>query len=197
MRSSLVAMNLLSIWWRHQMGTFSALLALCEGNSHVTAEFRSQRPATRSCDIFLDRRLNKRLSKSSTRWWFETPSRSLWRQCNENRWLNDEMKIGACSSFGDRGDIARFSVTTAHVTVHTMGTTGPRFFRLYTHHLVAMRGAICGCSRGELTILNILTHWGRDEIDAISQTTFANAFSWMKMYWFRVKFHWNYFPRAN
>ena len=25
-----------------------------------------------------------------------------------------------------------------------------------------------------------LTHWGRDEIDAILQTTFSNAFSWMK-----------------
>ena len=26
--------------------------------------------------------LNKRLSKTSFDWWFETPSRSLWRQCN-------------------------------------------------------------------------------------------------------------------
>ena len=26
-------------WWRHQMETFSALLALCEGNSPVTGEF--------------------------------------------------------------------------------------------------------------------------------------------------------------
>ena len=25
-----------------------------------------------------------------------------------------------------------------------------------------------------------LTHWGRDEIDAISETTLSNAFSWMK-----------------
>ena len=27
--------------------------------------------------------LNKRLSKQSRGWWFETPSRSLWRHCNE------------------------------------------------------------------------------------------------------------------
>ena len=26
--------------------------------------------------------LNKRLSKQSRGWWFETPSRSLWRRCN-------------------------------------------------------------------------------------------------------------------
>ena len=41
----------------------------------------------------------------------------------------------------------------------------------------------------------ILTHWGRDKIDAISQTTFSNAFSWMKMNEFRLGFHWSLFPR--
>ena len=35
-------------WWRHQMETFSALLALFVGNSPVTDEFPSQRPMTRS-----------------------------------------------------------------------------------------------------------------------------------------------------
>ena len=40
-------------WWRHQMETFSALLAICEGNSPVTGEFPAQRPVTRSVDIFL------------------------------------------------------------------------------------------------------------------------------------------------
>ena len=28
--------------------------------------------------------------------------------------------------------------------------------------------------------VDTLTHWGRDEIDAIWQTTFSNVFSWMK-----------------
>ena len=32
-------------WWRHQMKTFSALLALCAGHSPVTGEFPSQRGA--------------------------------------------------------------------------------------------------------------------------------------------------------
>ena len=31
-------------WWRHQMETFSALLAICAGNSPVPGEFPSQRP---------------------------------------------------------------------------------------------------------------------------------------------------------
>ena len=65
-------------WWRHQMDTFSALLALCAGNSPVTGEFPSQRPVTWSFDVFFDLRLNKRLSKQSWGWWFETLSRPLW-----------------------------------------------------------------------------------------------------------------------
>ena len=69
-------------WWHHQMETFSALLALCAGNSPVTGEYPAQRPVTRSFDIFFDLCLNKRLSKQSWGWWFETPSRSLWRHCN-------------------------------------------------------------------------------------------------------------------
>ena len=39
------------------METFSALLALCEGNSPVVGEFPAQRPVTRSFDVFFDLRL--------------------------------------------------------------------------------------------------------------------------------------------
>ena len=69
-------------WWRHQMETFIALLALWAGNSPVTGEFPTQRPATRSFDVFFHLRLNKRLSKQSRGWWFETPSFPLWLQRN-------------------------------------------------------------------------------------------------------------------
>ena len=43
----------------------------------------------------------------------------------------------------------------------------------------------------DLTCMGIfgLTHWDRDKIDAILQTTFSNGFSWMKMYEFRLTFH--------
>ena len=70
-------------WWRHQMETFSALPALCAGNSPVTGEFPSQRPVTQSFGVSFDLRLNKRLSKQSRGWRFETPSRSLSHHCNE------------------------------------------------------------------------------------------------------------------
>ena len=69
-------------WWHHEMETFSALLAICAGNSPVPSEFPTQRPVTRSFGVFFDLRLNKRLSKKSRGWWFETPSRPLWRHHN-------------------------------------------------------------------------------------------------------------------
>ena len=70
-------------WWRHQMETFSALLAICAGNSPVPGEFPAQWPVALSFDIFFDLRLNKRLSKQSWGWWFETLSHPLWRHCNK------------------------------------------------------------------------------------------------------------------
>ena len=47
-----------------------------------TGEFPSQRSVTRGFGVFCDLRLNKPLSKQSIRWWFDTPSCSLWRRCN-------------------------------------------------------------------------------------------------------------------
>ena len=54
---------------------------LC-GDSPVHGEFPTQKPVTRSSDVFFDLRLNKRLSKQWWCWWFETPSCPLWHHCN-------------------------------------------------------------------------------------------------------------------
>ena len=56
---------------------------LC-GEFPAPGEFPTQRPVTRSFDVFFDLRLNKRLSKQPWGWWFETPSISLWCHCNVN-----------------------------------------------------------------------------------------------------------------
>ena len=74
---------IVSTWWRHQMETFFALLAICAGNSPVPGEFPTQRPVTRSFDVYFDLRLNKRLCKQSWGWWFETLLCPLWRHSNE------------------------------------------------------------------------------------------------------------------
>ena len=68
------------IKWKH----FPVTGPLC-------GEFTGDRwiPRTKASDVelwcfFFYLRLNKRLSKQSLGWWFETPSGSLWRQCNDN-----------------------------------------------------------------------------------------------------------------
>ena len=82
-------------WWRHQMETFSALLAICAGNSPVSGEFPAQRPVTRSFDFSFDLCPNKRLSKQSWGWWFETPTGALWRHSDGDVW---------CISYVDRNN---------------------------------------------------------------------------------------------
>ena len=54
-------------------------------------EFPTQRPVTRSFDVFFDLRPNKRLSKQWRGWWFETLSRPFWRHRNVYEY---KMKIG-------------------------------------------------------------------------------------------------------
>ena len=68
---------------------------LC-GEFTFTGEFPSQRTVMQSFNVFFDLRLNKRLSKQSWGWWFEMPSRSLWRHCNGNNhtW---PPQVGNCS----------------------------------------------------------------------------------------------------
>ena len=51
-----------------------------------------------------------------------------------------------------------------------------------------LRVPICECK--------YLTHWGRDKMNTISQTTLSSAFSWMKMFKFRLKFHWSLFLKV-
>ena len=85
---------------------FSALLALCAGNSPVSGEFPAQRPVTQSFDVFFDLRLNKKLGKQLWDWWYETPSSSLWRPCNvfqcqhthmvKSSWHGNAFRITGC-----------------------------------------------------------------------------------------------------
>ena len=59
-------------------------------------------------------------------------------------------------------------------------TTSLTLLRLHPHLSVAIES----------------THWDRNKMAAIFQTTFSNAFSWMKMYKFQLRFHWSLFLRV-
>ena len=41
----------------------------------------------------------------------------------------------------------------------------------------------------DITSRITLTHWDQDELTALLQATFSNAFSWKKMHEFQLKFH--------
>ena len=111
--------------------------------------------------------LNKRLSKESWGWWFETPSHQLWCHCN----------------------------------VMTSSGIQRKYFLLFSQHWACKWPGIVrhqGSFRHSLftwvwspNICYRLTHWGRDKMEDIFQTTFSNAFSWMKMH--ELRFHWNLF----
>ena len=84
-------------WWRHQMETFSALLALSTGNSPVTCEFPTQRPPTWRFDLHL----NKRLSKQWWGWWLETPWGLSWRHCSAPGRYGSDFFLGSSQVTGE------------------------------------------------------------------------------------------------
>ena len=123
--------------WRHQMGTFTALLALCEGNPPVTGRLPPKRPVTRSFYVFSGACLNKRLKQSIWRW-FETPWRSLWRHCNDTR-ANSECCLNEKTNPTDKETAEPLSVCEPPGT-----------------YLVPRPPSW------------LITHWGRDKMDANS-----------------------------
>ena len=53
----------------------------------------TQRPVTRSFNVFFDLHLKQQLSKQRRRRWFETPSLSLWRHCNADMYVQSDLFI--------------------------------------------------------------------------------------------------------
>ena len=66
------------IKWKH----FPRNWPFVRGIHRSPLNFPAQKPVTRSFDVFFYLRLNKRLSKQSWGWWFETLSRPLWHHCD-------------------------------------------------------------------------------------------------------------------
>ena len=70
----------------------------------------------------------------------------------------------------------------------------PAVYRAYW--LAKATWQACDLTTRQCQIPAWLTHWGRDKMAANFLTTFSNAFSWMKIYEFRLRFHWSLFPRV-
>ena len=97
---------------------FRVIGHLC-GEFTGPGESTAQRPVTRNFDVFFDLRLNKLLSKQSWSWWFETPSRPLWRH-------RYEMSFGGLS----------YIVTTPSLKWWTQKITYYMCFKNLKYHIV-------------------------------------------------------------
>ena len=122
-------------WWRHQMETFSALLALCAGNSPVPVN---------------------------------SPHKGQWR----GAWM--------------------FSLISACINAWVNNREAGDLRRHRGHYDAIVMVSHCFALSKQWPI--VLTYLRLDKMSAISQMTYSNAFSWMKMYEFRLSFHWSLFP---
>ena len=113
---------------------------LCE---EFTGEFPTQTTVTLSYDVYFDLRPNKRLSKQSWGWWFETPSRPLWRHGNEFiemkmfRWRNPLHLLHQKLSFWQLTMQPMSTISSKNDIFHSMfiRVTKARFRSLVKHDL--------------------------------------------------------------
>ena len=136
----------------------------------------TQRPVTWSFDVFFDLRLNKRLSKQSWDWWFETLSCPLWRHCN-----------------GLVGHMPLYTIAMWNQYIPNLSRNHAWF---PSKHPTRWWPSTVTNLHGHRQAQWLLTHWGREKMAAISQTTLSNAFSWMEKLAFGLKFHWSLFLRV-
>ena len=147
-------------WWRHQMETFSALLALCAGNSRVSG-------VTWSFDVFFDLCPNQRLSKQWLGWWFETLSCSLWRHSNDFQYHP-----------------ATANVTNILVRSSAYSETCGKWLQPGQEYLIESKYLI-------------ITHWGRDQMDAISQKDIFKCISLNENVWIPIEISLKFVPKGH
>ena len=76
---------------------------------------------------------------------------------------------------------------------HLCGSCGHAEIGWYQSYVLGKVRIQCVTMSDGIVGTVMLTHWGRDKMDAISQMTFSSAFSWMKMFEFLSKCQWNLF----
>ena len=73
---------------------------------------------------------------------------------------------------------------------------------IYPHILVEWHGGMTSETMPVKSLYSLFAvtwfvkHRSREKMAAIFQMTITNAFSWMKMHTFRLRFHWSLFPRV-
>ena len=166
------------------METFSALLAICVGNSPVNGEFPTQRPVTRSFGVsFICIWINS--------WVNNGEAGDL--SCNRAHYGVIVMKIADILQIIFWNAFSWMKITIYWFKFHSNCPKG-------SINDIVIIGSTNGFAAGNAPFpdepqLRPLTHLPLDKMTAISQTTFSNAFSWMQLYEFRLRFHWSLFLR--
>ena len=136
------------------METFSALLALCAGNSPVPVNSPHKGQWRGALMFFFYLRLNKRLSKQPWGWWFETPSWSLWRQCNDTSYflIWDKLWCVYCEYLGKYWAVPRHQ--SAVMETHMPGCQVLLSFSLFKHYLL-LKLHFCYWNFGQTTEIRL------------------------------------------
>ena len=113
-----------------------------------------------------------------------------------NRAYHWNAKVVTLTIFSSRAASKVVIITTSFVIMTTSSTASDEKFVNVTTLL--FQWLIDSLTAIALIVVWMvwLTHWGRDKMAAVSQTTLSNAFSWMKMLEFRLRFHWSLFLRV-
>ena len=203
---------------------------------------------TRSFDVFFDLHLNKRSSKQSWGWWFETLSHPLWRHCNgylNQRWSSLLAHISVlvfekkkknipakCWEFDsvfwkDYWWVTQFSKPkllspgpshdalfrhngfiwnffddrfTNNVTDMIFVSVPERYYFLWLNPwkndfspTLASAQQFWKLKLLQFLFINLSP---LDKMAAISQKTFSDAFLWMKIFLFWLRFQWSLFPKG-
>ena len=125
----------------------------------------------------------------------ETEMSSFWR--NFHHWLHRklskwQLSVQSMIKISSKWQHFRFSELrrTAGGSAHWVVWLWLSFKKIHFKTLSAKWQPFC------FGLYMLTTHWGRDKMDAIFQMTFSNAFYWMKMFKFWLRFHWSLFPRV-
>ena len=122
---------------------------------HLCGEFTNHRwiPCTSlmwSFDVFFDLRLNKWLSTQSWDWWFETSSRSLWRQHNAiSSWHHDMEMFSTLLALCVRGN-HQWLVNSPHTIGQQCGPLMLACTSFWTNNWVASDWK---CLNAQMTLL--------------------------------------------
>ena len=115
------------------------------------------------------------------------------------RWLSLDLN-------DDKSTLVQVMAWCRQATSHYLSQCWPISMPLYGHNelryevsFVNSNSDLCSLSVTALpcSILHYnVTHWGKHKMATNLQKTFSNSVSWMKLFVFWIKLHWNLFPRV-